>query len=347
MNFHTNSESKKNDKTTGLLQGKDSLLYYSKSNSLSERSEYHNLEESSTSENSFASFSRNSTVIDKSDFGNSGQIIDINAPSSTYNEALQLSELSKIGYVKLGFWKLSKINPVARYNFYIERYNEEINQYNNIKLKTIPMNKYVSKIFDIYTLYCRILLGIYLIIYSSIAKSYNLQSYKYYHYYNIDGSEESSIWAYEKNRNRIFIIFSIICILINFLLAIYLFWVIFAIVSFITLGMIFSMYYVRKNSKKIKNNFYRNMIFDEELDKTSKLNDYILINPGTVEEYLGCPYYTFLLFLYRKRDTTIPQHFMLYGNNYKYEKGVVWDALIYHLIYLAGMVLVVSIIYLL
>jgi hypothetical protein len=86
---------------------------------------------------------------------------------------------------------------------------------------------------------------------------------------------------------------------------------------------IYAYYYYRKNMLIIEENLFRNMVFDEEIDKTHKLNDYIVVNPGGTSEFLGTPLYTFLLFLYRKRDTSVPQMFMTYGNSFKREIKII------------------------
>jgi len=84
---------------------------------------------------------------------------------------------SKIGYIKEGFWIIFHINPIYRYNFLIDRYNEDINIYNKIMLHRIPLHKYISRYFDIYIYISRIIFAVILISLGICSKN---NVYKYY-----------------------------------------------------------------------------------------------------------------------------------------------------------------------
>ena len=70
------------------------------------------------------------------------------------------------------------------------------------------------------------------------------------------------------------------------------------------------------------------------MDRTNKLNDYITILPNEIDDYKIKNYYALLLFLYKKKDSTLPQHFMLIGNNFKRDKEVIKDNLVVYSVYL-------------
>ena len=87
---------------------------------------------------------------------------------------------SKISPVKLGYNSLNGINPISRYNFLIERYNEKINIYNGIKLRLIPFHKILGFIFDIYVYWVRILLAPLLMAFAEVSKKCNFKNYYLY-----------------------------------------------------------------------------------------------------------------------------------------------------------------------
>ena len=79
----------------------------------------------------------------------------------------------KIRFLKEGYFHFYGINPIHRYNFTIDRYNEDVNKINNIGLIRIPFPKILRHFFDFFIFLGRILLGVFLIIY------YYISSYIY------------------------------------------------------------------------------------------------------------------------------------------------------------------------
>lgn len=302
MNFNKHeSSSTTQDKHLHLLEGSDHLKYYSENNT------------------------RSSSMDTEPKLEIKSQIISdkVNVENN--------SSRPKIGLVKEGFWSFRKINNIERYNFYIERYNEDINRYKNIKLKTIPFNKFLSQIYDFYTIYLRFLLAIFLITSSEIAEKYELKYFiRFSEFYTINGPT----YKLRKERNWIVIIISTFMLSINYYILTNNFYLILGPALLFFMLSLYSYYYVRKNDKIIKNNIYRSMIYDEELNKTSKLNDYIIITPRNINEFLGCSYFTYLVYLYRKHNTNLPHQFMLYGDNYKSEPKIIKNFLLSHLIFI-------------
>jgi hypothetical protein len=232
---------------------------------------------------------------------------------------------SKIGTVRDGFWINSNINPITRYNFVIERYNQDINKYNDIELYKIPFNSLMSKIFDIYIFSMRLVFAIFLMIKTGIAYKLGSKSYdSHYKYY-----------AYNQTRkNWILVLFSIICL---FSIAMIIYYCYFILVLTCIFGIVLTFYgqiYVARNERLIDRHFYKKMIYDKDLDTTNKLNDYITISPGTVESFNRLPYYKILLFLYNNRDQNVPQQLMTYSSNFVKELKIIRKSLINHLLWL-------------
>ena len=226
---------------------------------------------------------------------------------------------SKIGYIKDNFTYITHINPIYRYNFIVDRYNEDINKYNKITLHKIPIHKYISKIFDVYIYICRLIFAIFLISLGICRKDNTYKNYlkskplKFENYY--------LIYIFTS-----FLGLFIICFLI------YYFYFIVLIPNFLaSLLCIYGEFYAIKNKNMIQNNFFRNMIFDPELDNTNKLNDYITIVPNNIQNYSEMNYYKILVFLYDKRCTDIPQQFMLYGKYFTYERDIIKNSLFLNL----------------
>jgi hypothetical protein len=324
MNF-----SQKNSKDKGIqilsIEKKDPNFNYSN---------YAQLNDESTRNNSLVSGNKNPNLIVKSEVekyqpNNKDICSDINQYYVESRHDL-LSDKSKIGMVKLGYNKFCDINPISRYNFLIDRYNEEINVYHNVYLKKIPFFRIFSLIYDFYIWWVRIIFAAFIFLVSEISKKFKLKSYHtYFKFYTIISIPDEN-WNTENNIR--FLILSLCSIAFHLFCLFKFFWVIFISVTVFFIILLYANFFVKKNNLKIRKNMYKNMIFDEKINKSKYLNDYITVNPGNVEEYSSCTYYNVLLYLYRSRDYSIPQQFMLYGNILRNEKNVVRYHIFRHLI---------------
>jgi hypothetical protein len=226
---------------------------------------------------------------------------------------------SRIGNTKEGYWKFGYINPLSRYNFIIDRYNEEINKVNEIVLTPIPFNSYFRFFYDLICLTWRITFGLPIMLVSLIVKHLNPHMYfnSILPFYSYKGNSTA---PYREN-NLIILILSIL-LLATLVLSL----VFYPVIAF-TLplcGFFFDVYgvvYFMYNKKLIGKNFYKNMIYDENM-QNNMLNDYITIIPNTIESFSKVCYYTYLQYLYKKKNTLIPQHFMTYGKLFKMENKI-------------------------
>jgi hypothetical protein len=321
MNFNR-PDSEKSEKSNKFLKGKDNMKYYK-----NPKGSNFNTTTENTPNMSVADFDIENESFDKSSqyqYRESFlQPIKNDKAKANYSVKIKQPYSSKIGYVKEGFTKYKGINPVARYNFIIERYNEEINRYKGIFLRKIPFTKFLHKVYDFHAFYSRLTMGLILIFLSALHRRHKRIRTPYtifFQYYNVSSQIE---FESHGNVHWIFIILSLILLCLNIIFVLLFYFVIMVHLLVFMVISIYAYYYYRKNMLIIEENLFRNMVFDEEIDKTHKLNDYIVVNPGGTSEFLGTPLYTFLLFLYRKRDTSVPQMFMTYGNSFKREIKII------------------------
>jgi hypothetical protein len=335
MNF-----TQKNSKDKGIqilsLEKKDPNFNYSN---------YAQLNDESTRNNSLVSGNKNPNILEKSEGTKFQQNKnDIGSDmSNNYLESKQdlLSGKSKIGKVKLGYNKFYDINPISRYNFFIDRYNEEINVYHKIRLIKIPFYRFLCIMFDFYTIWSRILFAAFRIIISEIAKKFKLKTYQiYFKFYALKGITDEN-WNTESNIK--FLILSICSLALHLICLFKFIWLIFIPVTVFFIILLYANFFVKKNNLKIRKNTFINMIYDEKINKSQILNDYITVTPGNVEEFSSCTYYNVLLYLYRSRDFTLPQQFMLYGHLFRNEKNVVEYHIFRHLICLLFLICFIAI----
>jgi hypothetical protein len=237
---------------------------------------------------------------------------------------------SKIGLLKEGFWLIEDINPIARYNFVIDRYNQDINKYNDIELDKIPFPKILNKIFDYYILFLRHTFAILLMAQTGMAYIFGSRNYDNLHKY----------YAYNQTKkNWIVVLLSILGSIGVYFVMYYCY---FALLIHSIFGVIITIYgqtYVFNNENRIDIHFYKNMIFDQELDTTNKLNDFITIAPGTIDSFRKLPYFKILNYQYNNRDDNFPQQFMLYSTNLTRELKSIKKCLVKHIIVLLTILL--------
>jgi hypothetical protein len=274
-------------------------------------------------------YSRNSFISTaQSDMSNSLDSSGISCDSlidhQSFSDLRNRKPTSRIGEVKEGFWILSHINPISRYNFMIERYNEEMNKFNDITLRRIPFSHYLRLLYDFMIIIWRITFALPLILISIImAKRGWLTSYnELFIFYSLSGNPTL---PYRENNLLLFFISIpflglLYILLVSYPLPVFL---------FVTLSLAFDLYgfiYYRYNRDSIGKHMYRNMVYDEGM-AYERLNDYITVVPHTIESFANYSYYTFLQYLYKKKDMTIPQYFMTYGRQFVRENTVIVRAL--------------------
>ena len=98
-------------------------------------------------------------------------------------------------------------------------------------------------------------------------------------------------------------------------------------------------YFINKKNFILVKNIYSNMIFDDSLDMKSQLNDYIVIEPGAIKLYYGCTFYEQIEKLYKSRDNTVPQVFMIYGHLIKREYEIITKALFRQVVSVVGFII--------
>jgi len=227
----------------------------------------------------------------------------------------------KIQNLKEGYFHFYGINPIHRYNFTIARYNEDVNNINDIRLIRIPFPKILSHFFDFFIFLGRILTGVFFIIY------YYISSYIYkknsntmnkarlitYKKYLLD---DSNFYTKSEKPSCLLVFICIILMVLSIFLIFSLYFVMMIpnilYTLYLTMGIFIDLY----NKSKLKNtNIYENMIFESKLDDKCQLNDYIKVNKVSLRYYKEFKYYDRLKEIFKKKsknDFTI--HIMLYGN---------------------------------
>jgi len=243
----------------------------------------------------------------------------------------QKSNKRKIGVLKEGYLQFYGINPINRYNFTIDRYNEDTNSVSNIKLTRVPIPKIFSRFFDLFIFLSRILLGVFLII------SYYCSSYIYkknsntmnkarlitYKKYLLD---DNNFYTQADKPSCLLVFICILFILFSLFLIFSLYFVMLIPVCFFTLYLLLAVLINLFNKSKIKNgvhNFYENMIFESKLDDKYQLNDYIKINKINLKYYKGFPYYDKLKEIYKRKGKNDTLYIMLYGNLFIREHEII------------------------
>ena len=224
----------------------------------------------------------------------------------------------KIGIVKEGFHILQKSNPVSRYNFIIDRYNEDINKVNGIALNRIELCSCLLRFFDLFTWLRRMNYAVFLMIFSYYSyykwRKYYLLIFQFYSWQRITSMGSA-------NNNFLLVLLSLICNIITILLLIFCFYIL-LIPMIIMLGIMTYAFILHSRNKGLiigqELNIYNNMIYDNNLneEKCEKINEYITILPGGLNDFVDFNYYHELSRKYKKRKQNIPQQFMLYSNYY-------------------------------
>lgn len=271
--------------------------------------------------------------LEKNSYSNEPGIISINrynfVEDNIHGTHLIINE-SNLSTVKFGYNNFNGINPISRYNFVIDRYNEEINRHKDIKLKKIPFNFILIFIFDTYVYTLRIIFAFivipisFLIIKKNLFKLQDYFRFNNFYYLNSDSTQYISNWRY-------FFISSLV-LPINILILWKFFWIIFIIGTSFFIILLYSVIFVKRNKIKIKKNFFKNMIYSQDVGNSHFLNEYLVIDPGHLEKYSSFMYYPVLVALYKRRDMNVPQKFMLYGKSFKYEKEIINIYLLLHLL---------------
>jgi len=246
----------------------------------------------------------------------------------------------KIGILKEGYLQFYGINPINRYNFTVDRYNEETNVISNIKLTRVPIPKILSRFFDLFIFLSRILLGVFFII------SYYCSSYIYKK--NSNTMNKARLITYKKyllNDNNFYTQSDKPSCLLVFVCIIFILFSIFLIFSlyFVMLipNCLFTFYLGLAaiisflNKRKIKSkaeNIYENMIFENKLDDKCHLNEYIKVNKLSLKHYKGFPYYDKIKEIYKKKGKNDTINIMLYGNLFVREHEIINKSFIFQFI---------------
>jgi hypothetical protein len=238
---------------------------------------------------------------------------------------------SKVGYIKEGYNSIYGINPIDRYNFIIDRYNEDFNKIDQISLQRIPIVKVLRRIYDLYTWVCRLFFGVFLIItYHCYRYRYNKKDsnknraglivYKQYqslfnenqdYFINTNLNNESS----KIYPSISYIIFGSLIILISIYM-VFLFFIVMIIPNILfTLYLALSLIIHKLNKSKLgPKEIFSKMIYENKLDEKGQLNDYLILDNSSMKYYEGCPYFEKIKNLAKSKDMTRPQCFMLYGD---------------------------------
>ena len=271
---------------------------------------------------------------------------------------------SKVGFLKEGYTYFKEINPIDRYNFVIERYNEEFNRIGNKILRKVPTNKAIKTLYNIYTWLSRMILSssIIVVYYFLLCvwkskyetrKEFNFTKKddivqmkrgkfksKLFAYKNYLLSDNKEFYShYNENNISVWIILQSIIFFSISLYIILLFFILMLIPNIIfTVYLLYAYYIHRNNSQKVKN-IFSNMILDDSLDVKCQLNDYIIIEPGAINLYYGSSFHDQLETLYNNRDKFKPQVFMVYGHLLKEEYGIIDRALFRQIISVVGFII--------
>lgn len=237
---------------------------------------------------------------------------------------------SKVGYIKEGYNSINGINPIDRYNFIIDRYNEDFNKLNQISLHRVPTIKVIRRIYDLYTWLCRLFFGVFLIItyhcyryrYSKKDSNKNragLIVYKQYqslfnenqdYFINTNSNDESS----KLYPSISYIIFGSLIIVFSIYM-VFLFFIVMIVPNLLfTIYLAYSLAVHKYNQSKLgSKEIFSQMIYENKLDEKGQLNDYLIIDNSSMKYYEGCPYFEKIKNLAKSKDMTRPQCFMLYG----------------------------------
>jgi hypothetical protein len=244
---------------------------------------------------------------------------------------------SKVGFLKEGYDKIYNINPIDRYNFLIDRYNEKNNRVDDIFLSRVPSCKIIRRLYDFYTWVSRLFLGAFMIISYYCYKCRNkifhtskskvgMLVYKHYlfnenqDYYSLPRDSNASI-DLDKPSFMLILYCSIFLIFSLYILAVFLMVMIIPNIIF-TIYLSFALLIERLNKKRVKD-FFANMLFDPKLDERNQLNDYIIVDSNSLKFYEGCSFYSCLV---EKIVLDRPISLMTYGNLFKREFDILWKS---------------------
>lgn len=246
----------------------------------------------------------------------------------------------KVGKLKEGYLQFYGINPINRYNFVIDRYNEETNKTHNITLSRVGIPKIFSRFFDLFIFLSRILLGIFLII------TYYCSSYVYKQ--NSNNVNKARLIAYKKyllNDNNfythsdkpscIMVFICIVLILLSIFIIFSLYFVMLIPIVLFTLYLGIAVVICLYNKAKMdlkSTNIFENMIFESKLDDKCQLNDYIKINRMSLKYYRGFPYYEKIKEIYQRKAKNESIYIMLYGNLLIREYNIIYKSFINQII---------------
>ena len=241
---------------------------------------------------------------------------------------------SKVGYLKEGYNNIYGINPIDRYNFVIDRYNEDSNRDNDIYLRRVPTVKIIRRLYDLYTWISRIIFAVFLVI------AYYCYSFKYKKSFNRDLSnvKNSSSISTRKNRTKViayrYYLFDenrdffnrnsdnpgcyvIILGLLFLFLSLYVVLIFFFVM--LIPNVIFTVYLsisliIHRTNKHLQPDIFKNMINEPKLDEKAQLNDYVTVDSQSLKYYDGFSFYDKLSKLCGSKNILTPQSFMLYGD---------------------------------
>ena len=241
---------------------------------------------------------------------------------------------SKVGFLKEGYNNIYGINPIDRYNFVIDRYNEDSNRDNDIYLRRIPTIKIIRRLYDLYTWINRIIFAVFLVI------AYYCYNFKYKKSFNRDLSNlknSSSVstrssrtkvityryYLFDENRdffNRnsdnpscYLIIFGLLFLFLSFYIVLIFFFVMLIPNVIFTVYLSISLFIHRMN-KHLQPNIFKNIINEPKLDEKAQLNDYVTVDSQSLKYYDGFSFFDKLSKLYFAKNILTPQSFMLYGD---------------------------------
>ena len=234
-----------------------------------------------------------------------------------------------------------------RYNFVIDRYNEESNKINDIKLSKIKAPKLIRKIYDLYTWLSRIILGIFLII------IYYFYQYRYR--IKITNQNKAKMITYKKylindnqdyihNEERItFVKFFlvVICFIISLYFLLLYFIVMIVPIIFFTIYLVYGYFIHFYNTKRVQN-IFTNMIYESKLDDKGQLNDYILVNSNNIFQYSKFNYFPDLIKIYKYKGN---QNIMIYGDLFICEYNIISRSLYLQIICMLILTILVYIVY--
>lgn len=258
---------------------------------------------------------------------------------------------SKVGEIKEGYRHIYGINPIDRYNFIINRYNEEINAIKNVNLAKVPICKPVRRVYDLYTWICRVTLGAFLIItfycyrykYRKSNENKNRAGMlAYAQYLNNENKDYFNQSQYQTSKfdiyNPSFYMLILGCLFLLLSLYLMVIFFIFMIIPnlFFTLYLLFSLIIHKCNNSKVSS-ITENMLYESKLDDKGLLNDYIVVDHHNIKQYAEFSYYEKLLRLFEmRRNNEHPQSFMLYGDLFLREYGIIYRAVAKQLIGIVG-----------